>query len=686
MYKIGIDTGGTFTDCVLFDENSGTIKVVKLSSTPKNPALAALEGIKRLLTGYNIDSRDIGLLVHGTTVATNAVLEGRVARAGLITTKGFRDVLEIGTGQRPELYDLTVPKPDPLIPRPLRQEVTERISANGEIVQELDVEEVEAAVKRLIDEDVESIAISLLFAYTNGTHERSIKEIARRLAPKKYVCISSEICPEFREYPRTSTTVINACVAPIISDYLQNFKERLKDFDMAEKLHIMQSNGGIMNTKEAVQEFSHQILLSGPAGGVVGAAYVAKMAGFQDVITLDMGGTSTDVGVVLQGAPRMSPGTKMSGWYPMQAPITDIYTIGAGGGSIAWIDSGGMLRVGPKSAGAEPGPMCYRRGGTEPTITDANLVLGRLDSDSLLGGEMDIDKEASESGISKLGDRLNMSLIETASGIIEMANNNMVGALRVMTTGKGYDPRDFALVAFGGAGALHAASLAEEMGIPEVIVPVVPGVLSSFGLLASDIKHDHFITYIKQTEYIDIERMDRLFEEMEAKATARLLGEGISPEDQMILRSADLRYVGQAYYLNIPVPSEPLTRNNVDRIESDFHKRHQQIYGQSAPGESVEFVNLRVTSVGKVTRPEIRRDENKKVEGESAWMAKREVYFKEAGDFLETDIFDRGKLVPGMEIEGPAIIEQLDSTTVILPKQRAEVDPFRNIIIKTNRR
>jgi len=676
--RIGIDTGGTFTDCILWGKGEEPI-VLKVPSTPTNPAEAIMRGLERLCEIAGIGIEEVDFLVHGTTVATNAMLQEQWAKVGLITTKGFRDTLEIGTQMRPELYQLQQKKIAPIVPRNLRKEVTERIDPQGKVVDQLNREEVYEVMKSIISEGIESLAVSFLFSYANSEHEEMVREIAAELDPDLYVCISSEVSPEFREYPRTSTTVINGALAPVVRRYIRYLHEELQSRGIGDKLTIMQSNGGIVSGKEA-QNSSHNLILSGPAGGAVAAAEIARKANFPNALTFDMGGTSSDLGIIIDGQPQVTQSTTVNDVYPLQVPTVDIHTIGAGGGSIGWKDKGGALKVGPKSAGALPGPACYGNGGTEPTVTDANLILGRLDSENYLGGEFTVYPEKSYLTLEKLANELELDVERVASGILEVANANMAGALRVISSKRGYDPRDFALIAFGGAGPLHATALAKELGIKTVIIPPSAGVLCAQGLLLSDMRHDFTFTEVVALEMVDCSILENRFVELGSRGTTRLEGEGVQTENIELKRSLDLRYKGQEYYLNVPIDGE-ITSRLLDDAANRFHEVHKNTYGHAAENEPVEIVNLRLSAIGKIDRSnlnqELIEDANT---SEILPINHRPVFFNEFG-WVNTPIYRRNSFKLGCEIVGPAIIVQMDTTIVVEPEQTVHVDEQGNLIV-----
>lgn len=656
---VGVDTGGTFTDFVLLDD--GRVRVHKVLSTPDNPARAILQGLVDLGTGGRLAA-----VVHGSTVATNAVLEHKGVRTGLITTSGFRDVLEIGRQTRPKLYDLRVERQPPLVERALRLEVLERLDERGGVLVPLDPATVRAAIAALAEAGVESVAVCLLFSFANPAHEATVAEAAR--AAGLHVSASHEVLPEFREYERTSTVALNAYVAPLMDRYLGRLEEELPG---RAPLRIMQSNGGSISATTARREAA-RTLLSGPAAGVVGAAFVAEASGYGQTITFDMGGTSTDVALV-DGAITETTDGRIGG-YPTKLPMIDIHTVGAGGGSIGWFDAGGALRVGPASAGADPGPASYGAGGSEPTVTDANVVLGRLIPDAFLGGAMRLEVDAARRAVERIAGRLGTSAEEAALGMVRVANANMEAAIRVISVERGHDPRRFTLVAFGGAGPLHACELASALRIPRVLVPATPGVLSALGMLAADIIKDYVRTVMVGAVEAQA-AVDPVFAELGARGEADLRAEGLPPDRIAIERYLDLRYVGQSYELVVPFDGE------VPAAVAAFHAAHERRFGYSDSAEQVQVVNCRVKARGRAQPPTIER---RPVDERAAPMpaATRPVVFADDGEAAarETPIYDRATLLPGARVDGPAIVTQYDTTTVLPPGWRARVDAVGNLV------
>ena len=657
----GVDTGGTFTDIVLLQD--GKLRVHKVLSTPSDPSHAILNGLTQLDA-----MKELQVLVHGSTVATNAVLERRGVPTGLITTSGFRDVLEIGRQTRPKLYDLRVQKVIPLVPRSERVEVLERLNERGEVLIPLDENSLNAALTALQQAGVESIAISLLFSFANPMHEQIVAEAARSTG--LYISASCDVLPEFREYERTSTVVLNAYVGPLIDRYLARLEQALPEFSA---LRIMQSNGGSISSVTARHEAA-RTLLSGPAAGVVGAAFVAKASGFTRIITLDIGGTSTDVALV-DGTMTETTDGKIGG-YPTKLPMIDIHTVGAGGGSVAWFDLGGALRVGPESAGADPGPAAYGQGGTKATVTDAHVVLSRLIPEAFLGGEMYLNQEQAASAVTDIAQRLETSCEEAALGIIRIANANMEAAIRVISVERGCDPRDFTLVAFGGAGPLHACELAAALRIPRVLVPVTPGVLSALGMLIADTLKDYVRTVMVPIERAQ-EAVSSAIEELEEQGRSDLARENIPPEKIIIERYLDLRYVGQSYELTIPFEED------MGQVTNDFHAAHERRFGYSDPNERVQAVNVRLKARGLITHPELEVQEVVR-DAVAEPIMTRDVTFADVDSPVNYNVpvYERQSLRPGMAIEGPAIITQYDTTTIVPPMWSVQIDVVGNLVIE----
>lgn len=679
--RIGVDTGGTFTDVCAFDESDGRVHVRKVSSTPDDPGRAIVQGVGALLE--QIGGREIGdvsYFAHGTTVGTNALLTGRGVTTGLITTKGFRDLLELGRGRRPDMYDPQADKPEPFVARRHRMEVTERVRHTGAVETPLDEGEVREAVRFLRDEGVDSIAVCLLYSYLFADHERRIGEIIREEHPEAYVSLSSEVLPEFREYERLSTVVTNSYVGPVVYRYLARLRATLAENGLRAVPHVTQSNGGVIPFQTA-EAMPVRLVLSGPSTGVVGAAEICASAGFPDIITFDMGGTSSDISLVQGGRPKVTSGMELDG-RPIRSPMLDIHTVGAGGGSIGWIDSGNHLRVGPQSAGAFPGPACYGNG-EEAAVTDANVVLQMLNPEYLLNGQMKIDRAASVRAVERLARPLGLSIEEAALGMLRVVTANMARAIRVVSVKRGYDPRDYALVPFGGAGPLHASRLARELGMRMIVVPEVPGAQSALGLLMTDVRTDFMRTQITPISTAHLDELRAGFAALEQQADAWFAHEGIDTADRGSVRRLELRYAGQNFELAVEVPEGALDAALVERVIEEFHAAHERVYGYRAPEARVEAVTFRLEASGEAARVELREDAVAGEDASAAVVGTRETCFDPADGYVPVPVYDRSRLAPGNRISGPAIVEQMDTTTVLLPGDECTVDTLRNLVIRT---
>lgn len=677
-YRLGIDVGGTFTDFLLFNEETGALQLEKTPSTPADQSIGILNGIRKIVDSAGLAPEDVKLILHGTTVATNAVLEEKGALVGLITTKGFEQILHVARSQTPGPLAgwIIMQKPDPLAPLYLTRGASCRMTAKGAEVAPVDEAEIRAFVRELREAGIEALTISLINSFANSEHERRIREIALEMYPDLPVTISTDILPEFREYERCLTTVMNSYVRPKMANYLKGIQEKLADAKLNPTVNIVRSDGGVMSI-EAAKQSPVNTLLSGPSGGAVAAAYVGQLAGFEKVLGFDMGGTSTDVCVTLGGEPNLVRETRV-GYYPVKASSVDVRTVGAGGGSIAHVPMTGALRVGPQSAGADPGPAAYKKGGEEPTVTDANVVLGHLPP-KLLGGEMSLDVEAARTAVKKIADATGLSIEEAAQGIIDIVNENMFGALRLVSVQRGLDPRDFALVAFGGAGPLHGNYLSRLSGAFPCISPPTPGVLSALGFLHSDIKNEFSQTMIRELDKIDLKEFAEIFAKLDGEATRWLDGENIAGVRQKLVYQVDVRYYRQGFEFPINVePEQFSTDQGKQKFVADFKEIHEKNYGFNIES-AIEVVNLRVTGIGQVRKVELPKfesgDQNAasaKVEDHTAWFEGRQ---------MATPIYDRARLKAGHRITGPAIITQKDSTTVILPGHYGKVDEYMNILI-----
>lgn len=677
-YMIGVDVGGTFTDISLLNVEKKELNILKVRSTVDDPSLAIVEGIDEILKTNNVDYSQVTYLAHGTTVATNTLIERNGAKTALITTKGFKDLLEIGDQTRPGLYNYFIQKPEMLIPSGWNHEVSERLLYNGDIYIPLEEKEVENIVKVLKKKEVESVAICTLFSYLNPIHEKKIVEIINKLYPDIYVSASHNLVPEFREYPRMSTTVLNAYLGPIMKSYVNNFNNSIKDMGIKVEPYVTQSNGSIISISETIDS-PIRTAVSGPSAGVIAANHVAQLCGIENIITFDMGGTSADVSLIENGKFVLSTDRKING-FPVKTPMIDIDTIGAGGGSIAWLDGGGALKVGPQSAGAKPGPAAYNKGGEKPTVTDANVVLGRLNPEYILGGRMEIRADMAEKSIEKyLSDLTDMNSVEAAAGIIAVVNSNMVRAIRVISVERGYDPREFALVSFGGAGSLHACAVAKELGIKKIIIPSSPGIFCSIGLLVADIKYDYVKSKIMVAEKNNIKEINEIFSKMISKGKKMLNKEGVSEENQEYILTIDARYKRQNYELQLIIPEEKLDEKILNNIKSQFHKEHMKNYGYFDEDQSIELINYRVNAIGRTPKPDMPKYTIKDSLNPPVPNANRKVYFDENKGFVDCPIYLRDNLSAGHEIFGPAVVEQMDTTILINPGWNVSIDEYLNI-------
>lgn len=668
--RVAVDIGGTFTDLVGYSGATGRLSFSKSLTTYEGLSNGVFDCVRLA----DVDVSGVAYFIHGSTIAINTVIQRKGAKTGLVTTRGFRDVYAIGRGSRPEAYNLLFEKARPLVPRSQIVEVDERLSAAGAVITPLDDVEVERVVDALVAQGVEAVAVVLLHAYANPAHERRIGEIIAKRASNLYVSLSHEILREFREYERTSTTVLNSYVGPIIGDYIGELKGSLKAGGFGGHLLIMQSNGGTMSADTAIEK-PVAMMESGPVAGVIGCARLGASLGHADVISFDMGGTTAKSSLIEGREVRIVTGYHIGGegvGHPMMLPVVDIVEVGTGGGSIAWIDAAGGLKVGPLSAGSAPGPVCYGRGGTEPTITDANLVLGRLDAGNFLGGQMRLDLEGARKAIDeKIAKPLGLSIEEAALGILKIADTKMSLTVREVSVQKGHDPRGFAMIATGGAGPLHAVSIARELSLPTVIIPELPGTFSALGMLMSSVRHDFVRTQILRLNEAPGDVLTRVFDEMAAEASERLTTDGVAPGNGLLTRSLDLRYQGQEYTLNIPAPSGSIDSEALQSVRDKFDDLHKMQYGHSAKNEPVEIVNLRLAAVGRLgDEPDVFSapiDTGHKRTGKP--KGSRIVHFEDGA--FDCLVYERGELPPDVDIAGPAIIEERVSTTVIHPGSRA---------------
>jgi N-methylhydantoinase A len=682
--RIGVDSGGTFTDICSFDEATGSLHVWKVSSTPQDPSMGIAAGIEQCLLEISRvpgSSTEVTYFGHGTTVATNALIVGRGAETGMITTAGFRDVLELRRQRRDSLYDLQTEKPEILARRDKRLEVNERVLFDGSILVPLQENEVREAARRLRDAGIRSIAVCFLFSYLEPAHELMVKRILAEEIPDAFISVSHEVAPEFREYERFSTTVVNAYLGPIMQRYLSRLRPRLAAINVSAPAHLTQSNGGIISA-EAAQRFPARTVLSGPAAGVMAALAIGRLAGTDNAITFDMGGTSTDVSLIDGGRPQMANDAVVHG-YPLKLPMLDIHTVGAGGGSIASLDAGGLLQVGPRSAAAEPGPICYDRGNAdEPTVTDANVVLQVLNPVHLLDGRLKINQAKAKQAIGRLGERLGLDAMILAQGIVSVVIANMAKAIRVISVERGYDPREYPLLAFGGAGPIHAARLARALDIPRIIIPKYPGVLCALGLLLTDLRTSVSVSRLRTLSGALADQLEQDFATLQSRVAAWFDEERIDPDRRVVTRSIDMRYGGQGYELTIPCPAGLIDASVLTELRNGFERAHRQAYGYVAENEPIQMTTLRVEAAGLVPKAEFQPQPLATTPAADAIRGRRQVWLPETGGFTDCPIYDRERLGHGHRIAGPAIIDQMDSTTLVLPGQAASVDPYLNLVIE----
>ncbi len=676
--RLGIDIGGTFTDIVLINESEGTVFTKKVLSTPNDLSEGVVRGIENLVNTLPFPTGSIDFFVHGSTVALNALLERKGCKTALLTTKGFEDVLELGRQIRTDMFDPFVERSQVLVPRHLRKGIQERVSAYGEVIEPLNLRQATQTLRELQEEGIEAVAVCFLHSYMMSRHEQIIKGLIQEHLPGVFTAISAEVCPEFREYERMSTTVITAYLGPILQQALDHLRMRVGKIGLHD-LKIMQSNIGISPLK-MIEKEPGKTLFSGPCGGVAGSIYFGEIASYSNLITFDMGGTSTDICLINDGEPTITTGGEI-GHLPVKYPMVDIVTIGAGGGSIASVNEIGNLDVGPRSAGSVPGPVCYGHGGVEPTITDAHLVLGRLGRESIFrDAGLDLEK-ASRAIEERLAAPLHIKLEEAAAGIIRIANSNMERAIRLVSIEKGYDLRDFTLVAFGGAGPMHAAELAMDLGIPRVLIPPFAGVYSALGLLTVDLKIDFtkfFKVMIGDPSHASFNEILDGFADLMARAEAWFYEVQVPPESRCIRRSLDMRYRHQNYEIIVPIQDSDQT---VAQLVNKFHHRHKIRYGHAMVGEPVEIVNLRLEAIGQLPRPQLKELSVSGGDASKAIRTQREIWFSGAGAFTECPVYDWNLLFPAAELPGPAIIEQPKATIVIPPSNNAQVDQFNNLLI-----
>jgi N-methylhydantoinase A len=682
--RIGIDTGGTFTDVVALDEESGDIVTTKTPSTPDNPADGFMAGVAKVLGLLGLTGRDVSAVSHGTTVATNQLLEGKVGDIGFITTEGYEFVLEIARQSVPDGYGNSYfwVKPPRIVPADRVRTVRGRLDFHGEQVRPFDDQGAAEVARWFRDEGIDTIGVCFLHSYANPDHEQAMRDVLLREHPDAVVSISSDVLREYREYERSMTTLVDAAVKPTMARYVANISSRLRDLAPDVPFYVMKSNGGVLSADEVVNQ-PITTVLSGPAAGALGAALIAREAGFDRVLTCDGGGTSTDVAVVLDGEPALTTEGSV-GHYPSKIPMIDVVTVGAGGGSVAWVSPEGTLKVGPRSAGADPGPLCYGSGGTEPTITDAHVVLGRIPA-HLLGGEIALDAVAARAGLESLATRLGLGLEQCATGILEISAWNQANALRQVTVQRGLDVRDFTMTTFGGSGSLLACRLVDILGLSGVLVPENPGNVSAFGLLTVDVRNDYVQTAVARHVDLDVEAVAKVYDGLADQAGVALDREGFARADHGYHRSADLRYVGQAFEVRVPAPEGTVDESFTASVADAFHDAHQQLYGYSFRDDSrqpVEWVNLRVSGVGPIARPILGRRPPGDGDADRAQTGVRPVFFDAVDGWVDTPVFWRADLAPGDVLAGPVIIEEFGSTVPLHPGFVARIDELANILVR----
>lgn len=677
-YLLGVDVGGTFTDISVFNTGDKSLFNYKLSSTPGDPSRAIVEGVQEVMKIRGIRPEEISYLAHGTTVATNALIEKKGARIGVITTEGFKDLLEIGWQKRPNLYDLLRPKAPRLVPPGMVAEVPERIRYDGSVYIPLDETAVCEAADRLAGLGAEAIAVCTLFSFMNPVHEKRIKEIILERYPDMYVTASHELVQEFREYSRMSTTMLNAYLGPVMKKYVRNFENSIKEIGIQVNPYVTQSNGSIISVSETI-ECPIRTAVSGPSAGVVGASYIGNLCGIKNIITFDMGGTSVDVSLIKDGKPQLSAERLVEG-HPARIPMIDIVTIGAGGGSIARIDEGGALKVGPESAGARPGPACYNRGGKTPAVTDANVYLGKLNQKKILGGRMDIFLDMAKDAIDKgICGKSSLDMEKAACGIISVVNANMMRAIRSVSVERGYDAREFTLMAFGGAGPLHACEVADELNIRNVLIPPAPGTLCSLGLLMADTKFDLSRSRIMLAKLENLPEMNSVFKSLKDSGNEMLDHERIPADRRKYAYSVDARYERQNYELTVEIEDGCVTEDILNSLVSKFHAAHEINFGYCNTSFNVQLVNFRISAIGEIEKPELEcmdLDSNAVLPEP---LETRSVLFVEGDRFIDTPVYNRGSFVPGLSVDGPMIIDQMDCTTVIPPMWHIETDGYSNL-------
>ena len=691
-YRVGIDIGGTFTDLVLIDDASGERAIGKVLTTPDDPSEAVEEGLRALLEQEEVGASQLKTIIHGTTLVTNALIERRGAATALLTTEGFRDAVAIGTEHRYDMYDIFLEKPEPLVRRGLRYGIRERTLDDGSVVRALDEEQVRSVSAEIVDLGIEAVAVSFLHGFRNPDHERRVAEILAEEAPEVVVSLSSEVSPEIREYERTSTTIANVYVRPLVERYLQKLEERLRDLGFGGSFYVMLSNGGTASVETACR-FPVRLLESGPAAGSLAAAFHGKAAGFSDVLSFDMGGTTAKACLIEGGEPLTSTDFEVARVYrfkkgsglPVKTSVIEMIEIGAGGGSIARVGPLGLPKIGPESAGADPGPACYGRGGEEPTVTDADLLLGYLDPGFFLGGRMSLDYEAAEKAMKSISDALDLDPIEAAWGVHQVVDENMANAARVHAVERGKDPRKYLLLAFGGAGPVHAHRVARALGVPGFVAPLGAGTASAFGFLCAPLSFDLARSLYGRLDRLDWEAANAALEEMEEEGRELLQASGVAEEDVRVRRLGEMRYIGQGHEVGVKLPGGKLGPGDVGEISGRYRDEYRRLYGREGPDVPLETITWRVEV--SAPRPEIPQEEE---EGEprsldEALKGEREIYLPENDGFAAVSVYDRYKLDPGAAFEGPAVVEERESTVVIGPESGAEIDNARNLIVRWDR-
>jgi N-methylhydantoinase A len=688
-YRAGVDIGGTFTDLLLLDEHTGEMIIGKILTTPGDPSVAVIQGLQALLAERQLDPAMVSATIHGTTLITNAIIERKGAKTGLITTQGFRDALEIGRERRYDIYDIFLENPEPLVPRALRREVNERLDETGRVLVPLNRMEVLDAVQDLLRDGVKALAVVLLHSFRNPTHERIIREVVESEFPALTLSLSSDVMPEIREYERTSTTAANVYVKPIARRYLNKLRAEVQQLGFRGDLYIMLSNGGI-TTCETASDYPIRLIESGPAAGALAASFYSQLKGLDHVISFDMGGTTAKICVIDQGQPMVTTEFEVARVYrfkkgsglPVKVPVIEMIEIGAGGGSIARIDELGLLKVGPDSAGADPGPACYGLGGGEPTVTDADLILGYLDADYFLGGKMKLDRTGAEEAIRKrVAEPLGVDLTRAAWGIHHVVNENMANAARIHLVERGRDQRRYSLIAFGGAGPVHAYRVAEKLKLRQIICPPAAGVTSAFGFLVAPMAFDFVQTYLTALRGIDFAHLNTIFEEMETRGRALLRQAGVPEAAITVTRSADMRYLHQGFEINVPVLGGQLTPADIPRLQADFDHEYERMYKRLNPDVDVEALNWRVIVAGPRPTIKMQQADGQPTSTEATRKGERPAYFPETSGYLQCPVYDRYVLAAGMVLRGPAIIEERESTVVVGPGARVEVDALQNVVI-----